>query len=99
MHKSNQCHPGVLVVLCCQLVCLGTFAYAADSIGHSKWLGGILGFSLLFGLILSVGLFGAWTKVKDEVDLRTFLGTNPLYSAVAVATIGEMVTILLVPLR
>jgi hypothetical protein len=97
MSKCNQFHPGVVIVLCCQLVCLGSFACAADSIGHSKWLGGILGFSFLFGLILSVGFFGDWAKVKDEVDLLTFLGSNPLYLTVAIATIGEMMTILLVP--
>jgi hypothetical protein len=99
MYKLKQYHPGVLAVLSSQLVCLAAFAWETNGLTHNKWVQVLLGFSLLAGLILSLGFFGTWLKFKDDVKLHVFLSANPIYSAIAVATLGEVATILLVPLR
>jgi hypothetical protein len=97
-YNDVQYHPGSLVVLGVQLLCLSAFAFSPDSLDHSKWLSAAIAFSLLFGLILSLGFFGTWNQFRDDVGLWTFLNTNPVESAVAIAAAGEVVTILLIPL-
>ena len=94
-HKGVQYHPGILVVLAVQLLCLSAFAFSPDSLNHNKWLSAGIAFSLLFGLILSLGFFGTWNQFRDDVGLWTFLNTNPVDSAVAIATAGEVLAILL----
>jgi hypothetical protein len=96
-HKGIQYHPGVLLVLASQLLCLSAFAFASDSVGHDKWLSVPIAFSLLFGLILSLGFFGTWSQFRDDIDLWTFLNTNPVESAVAIAAAGEALAILMGP--
>jgi hypothetical protein len=93
-----QYHPGVLAVLASQLLCLSAFAFGADGIVHDKWLSLPIAFSLLFGLILSLGFFGTWSEFRDDIDLWTFLNTNPVESAVAIAAAGEALAILMQPL-
>src|SRR5271156_5571926 len=68
-HKGIQYHPGVLAVLATQLLCLCVFAFAPDSFNHNKWLSAAIAFSLLFGLLLSLGFFGTWTQFRDDVGL------------------------------
>ncbi|KAA1001758.1 hypothetical protein FVF58_38795 [Paraburkholderia panacisoli] len=97
MYKLEQYHPGVLAVLFSELICLAAFAWETNAPIHNKWVEVLLGFSLLSGLILSLGFFGTWLKFKDEVKLNSFLSANPIYSAIAIATLGEVATILLVP--
>jgi len=94
-HKGIQYHPGELAVLAMQVLCLCVFAFAPDSFNHSKLLSAAIAFSLLFGLLLSLGFFGTWRQFRDEVGLWTFLNTNPVESAVAIATAGEALAILL----
>ncbi|HEV3422817.1 MAG TPA: hypothetical protein VG105_03340 [Paraburkholderia sp.] len=94
-YKGIQYHPGMLIVLAAQVVCLATFSFAADLLNNDKWLSVTLGFSLLFGLILSLGFFGTWSQFRDDIDLRTFFNTNPVESAIAVATAGEVIAILM----
>jgi hypothetical protein len=60
-YKGIQYHPGMLIVLAAQVVCLSAFSFAANLLTHDKWLSVMLGFSLLFGLILSLGFFGTWS--------------------------------------
>lgn len=97
-YKGVQYHPGLLVVLAVQLLCLSAFAFSPDNLDHNKWLSAAIAFSLLFGLILSLGFVGTWNQFRDDVGLWTFLNTNPVESAVAIAAAGEVVTILLIPL-
>jgi hypothetical protein len=98
-YKGVQYHPGTLVVLAVQLLCLYAFAFSPDSVDHNKWLSAAIAFSLLFGLILSLGFFGTWNQFRDDIGLWTFLNTNPVESAVAIAAAGEVLAILLIPLR
>ncbi|ANB74956.1 hypothetical protein AYM40_21185 [Paraburkholderia phytofirmans OLGA172] len=98
MYKFRQYHPGVLTTLSCQLICLAAFSWNANASGHEKWLEILLGSSLVAGLILSLGFFGVWLRFKSEVDLHKFLSTNPVYLAIAIATLGEVLTIMLAPL-
>ncbi|MFT4506592.1 hypothetical protein [Caballeronia sp. 15711] len=97
-YRGVQYHPGLLVVLAAQLLCLSAFAFSPHSLDHNKWLSAAIAFSLLFGLILSLGFFGTWNQFRDDVGFWTFLNTNPVESAVAIAAAGEVVTILLIPL-
>jgi hypothetical protein len=97
-HKGIQYHPGVLAVLASQLLCLSAFAFGADGVAHDRWLSLPIAFSLLFGLILSLGFFGTWSQFRDDIDLSTFFNTNPVESAVAIATVGEALAILMQPL-
>ena len=97
-YKGVQYHPGVLVVLAAQLLCLSALAFSPGSLDHNKWLSAAIAFSLLFGLILSLGFFGTWNQFRDDIGLWTFLNTNPVESAVAIATAGEVLAILLIPL-
>jgi hypothetical protein len=94
-YKGIQYHPGMLFVLAAQIVCLAAFSFAANHLDNDKWLSVTLGFSLLFGLILSLGFFGTWSQFRDDIDLWTFLNTNPVESAVAIATAGEVIAILM----
>jgi hypothetical protein len=98
-YNGVQYHPGSLVVLGVQLLCLSAFAFSPDSLDHNKWLSAAIAFSLLFGLILSLGFFGTWNQFRDDIGLWTFLNTNPVESAVAIAAAGEVLAILLIPLR
>jgi hypothetical protein len=93
-YKGIQYHPGMLVVLASQIVCLAAFSFAANLLSSDKLLSVTLGFSLLFGLILSLGFFGTWSQFRDDIDLRTFINTNPVEAAIAIATAGEVVAIL-----
>jgi hypothetical protein len=97
-HKGIQYHPGLLAVLAVQVLCLSAFAFAPGTLDHNKWLSAAIAFSLLFGLILTLGFFGTWNDFKDDVGLWTFLNTNPVESAVAIATAGEVLAILMQPL-
>ena len=97
-YNGVQYHPGLLVVLGVQLLCLSAFAFSPDSLDHNKWLSAAIAFSLLFGLILSLGFFGTWNQFRDDIGLSTFFNTNPVESAVAIATAGEVLAILLIPL-
>jgi hypothetical protein len=97
-YKGVQYHPGLLVVLAVQLLCLSGFAFSPDSLDHNKWLSGAIAFSLLFGLILSLGFLGTWNQFRDDVSLWAFLNTNPVESAVAIAATGEVLAILAKPL-
>ena len=97
-YKGVQYHPGMLVVLATQLLCLSAFAFSPGSLNHSKLLSAAIAFSLLFGMILSLGFFGTWNQFRDDVSLWTFLNTNPVESAVAIATAGEALAIWLIPL-
>ncbi len=97
-YKGIQYHPGVLVVLAVQLLCLSAFAFVPDGLNHNKWLPAAIAFSMLFGLILSLGFVGTWNQFRDDVGLWTFLNTNPVESGVAIATVGEALAILLQPL-
>ncbi len=94
-YKGIQYHPGVLAVLATQLLCLCVFAFAPESFNHNKWLSAAIAFSLLFGLLLSLGFFGTWNQFRDDVGLWKFLNVNPVESAVAIATAGEALAILL----
>jgi hypothetical protein len=94
-YKGIQYHPGMLLVLAAQIVCLAAFSFAAHLLDNDKWLSLTLGFSLLFGLILSLGFFGTWSRFRDDIDLWTFLNTNPVESAIAIATAGEVIAILM----
>jgi hypothetical protein len=89
---------GALVVLFFQIIFLAAFAVSSDIVEHNRWFQIILSFSMLFGLILSLGFYGMWRNRKDEVDLGTFLRTHPIYLAVAIATAGEIATIILIPI-
>lgn len=93
-YKGIQYHPGMLIVLASQVVCLATFTLSANLLNNDKLLSVLLGFSLLFGLILSLGFFGTWSQFRDDIDLWTFINTNPVESAIAIATAGEVVSIL-----
>jgi hypothetical protein len=95
-YKGIQYHPGMLAVLAAQLVCLAAFSFAAHLLNDDKWMSVTLVFSLLFGLILSLGFFGTWNRFRDDIDLWTFLHTNPVESAVAIATAGEVIAILMI---
>jgi hypothetical protein len=97
-YKGIQYHPGVILVLASQLLCLCVFAFAAEPVSHDKWLSVPIAFSVLFGPILSLGFFGTWSRFRDDIDLWTFLNTNPVESAVAIATAGEALSILMGPL-
>jgi hypothetical protein len=97
-YKGIQYHPGMILVLASQLLCLSVFAFAGDSVSHDKWLSVPIAFSVLFGLILTLGFFGTWSQFRDDIDLWTFLNTNPVESAVAIATAGEALAILMGPL-
>ncbi|HEV7835783.1 MAG TPA: hypothetical protein VGP09_20740 [Caballeronia sp.] len=97
-YKGVQYHPGLLVVLAVQLLCLSAFAFSPASVDHNKWLSAAIAFSLLFGLILSLGFFGTWNQFRDDIGLWTFLNTNPVESAVAIAAAGEALAILAKPL-
>jgi hypothetical protein len=97
-YKGVQYHPGLLVVLAVQLLCLSAFAFSPGSLDHNKWLSAAIAFSLLFGLILSLGFFGTWNQFRDDIGLWTFLNTNPVESAVAIAAAGEAIAILVKPL-
>jgi hypothetical protein len=94
-YKGIQYHPGMLLVLAAQIVCLAAFSFAPHLLDNEKWLSLTLGFSLLFGLILSLGFFGTWSRFRDDIDLWTFLNTNPVESAIAIATAGEVIAILM----
>jgi len=80
------------------LLCLSAFAFSPESLDHNKWLSAAIAFSLLFGLILSLGFFGTWNQFRDDIGLWTFLNTNPVESAVAIAAAGEAIAILAKPL-
>jgi hypothetical protein len=97
-YKGVQYHPGLLVVLAVQLLCLSAFAFSPGSLDHNKWLSAAIAFSLLFGLILSLGFLGTWNQFRDDVSLWAFLNTNPVESAVAIAAAGEAIAILAKPL-
>lgn len=97
-YKGVQYHPGILVVLATQVLCLSAFAFSPASLNHNQWLSAAIAFSLLFGLILSLGFFGTWNQFRDDVSLWTFLNTNSVESAVAIATAGEALAIWLIPL-
>ena len=97
-YKGVQYHPGILLVLAAQLLCLSAFAFSPAILDHNKWLSAAIAFSLLFGLILSLGFAGTWNQFSDDVSLWTFFNTNPVESAVAIATAGEVLAILLIPL-
>jgi hypothetical protein len=97
-HNGIQYHPGVLAVLASQLLCLSAFAFGAEGVAGDKWLSLPIAFSVLFGLILSAGFCGTWSQFRDDIDLWTFLNTNPVESAVAIATVGEALAILMQPL-
>jgi hypothetical protein len=97
-YKGVQYHPCVLVVLAVQLLCLSAFAFSPESLNHDKWLSAAIAFSLFFGLILTLGFFGTWNQFRDDIGLSTFFNTNPVESAVAIATVGEVLAILLQPL-
>lgn len=73
-----------------------TFAFAEDLVRQSKWVSALFGFSFLFGLILSLGFYGMWRERRDELSLFSFLQTDPIYLAVAIATAGQAASILLV---
>jgi hypothetical protein len=97
-YKGVQYHPGLLVVLAVQLLCLSAFAFSPGSLDHNKWLSAAIAFSLLFGLILSLGFLGTWNQFRDDIGLWTFLNTNPVEAAVAIAAAGEAIAILAKPL-
>lgn len=98
MVKRGPHNLGALLVLICQVLFLAAFGFGWETVERNRWMQAILAFSMLFGLILSLGFYGMWRKSKDDVDLGTFLRTNPIYLAVAIATVGEIATILLVPI-
>lgn len=95
MKKRDGHHGFLLVVLLCQIASLTMAAFAEHVVWHNKWVGVVFGFSFLFGLILSLGAFGMWRNHRDESSLLDFFQANPLYLAIALATAGEMATMLL----
>jgi len=95
MKKRDGHHGFVLFVLLCQIACLTMVAFAEHVVRHSKWVGVVFGFSFLFGLILSLGAFGTWRNRSDESSLLDFFQANPAYLAIALATAGEMASMLL----
>jgi hypothetical protein len=96
MKRHNWEHGFVSVVLLCQIACLTMFAFAEDLIRQSKWVGAFLGFTFVFGLILSLGFYGMLRERSDELSLFRFLQAEPVYLAVAIATAGQAASILLV---
>jgi hypothetical protein len=96
MEKNNQQHPAVLVVLISQITLLATVAFAEHIVRHNRWVEAGFGFSFLFGLIVSVGFLGMYRERVVEWGFWGFLLANPLHMAVAIATAGQIVTILLV---
>jgi hypothetical protein len=60
----------------------------------SKGFGVVLGFSFLFGLIRSLGLYGTWREFRGEVSPQTLFNTNVVDFALAIGTAGEWATIL-----
>jgi hypothetical protein len=95
MKKRDAHHAFVLIVLLCQIACLTITAFAERVVQHNKWVGVLFGFSFLFGLVLSLGTLGAWLQRGDKSSLLDFLQENPACFAVALATAGEMTTMLL----
>jgi hypothetical protein len=95
MKKRNGHHGFLQVVLLCQIACLTMVAFAEPMVRHSKWVGVVFGFSFLFGLILSLGAFGMWRQRSDASSLLDFFRENPAYLAVALATAGQMASMLL----
>jgi hypothetical protein len=96
MKKRNWHHGFVLVVLLCQIACLTMIAFAEHVVRHNKWVGALFGFSFLLGFILSLGFFGMWRQRSDELSLFGLFQAYPVYLAVAIATVGELASMLLV---
>ncbi|EDZ99873.1 hypothetical protein BH160DRAFT_4798 [Burkholderia sp. H160] len=96
MKKNNRQHLAVLVVLIFQIAFLAMFAFAEPVVRHNRWVGAGFGFSFLFGLILSVGFLGMWRTRTGDSDFFGFLLANPVDLAVVIATVGQLVAILVV---
>lgn len=94
MKKNDHQHLAVLVVLVSQAAFLATLAFAEHVVRHSKWVGAGFGFSLLFGLIFSVGFLGMWRACVDDKDFFDFLRANPFHLAVVIATAGQLAAVL-----
>ena len=86
----------MLLVLAAQVVCLAAFSFAANLLSHDKWMSlharlqPAVRADSVAGLFLAHGV-----ESRDDIDLWTFFNTNPVESAVAIATAGEVIAILM----